>query len=103
MLVTEIADKKREKAVLTFSESTTTLQHHNFHYFSFCAFRKIKARFDCNSFCIEDFLQDEIKNTPFVHVEGLTGLWIKAKHGDTKMETHIPLKGICMHLIKGVC
>lgn len=41
MLVTEIADKKREKVVLTFGESTTTLQHHNFHYFSICVFRKL--------------------------------------------------------------
>lgn len=102
MLVTEIADKKREKVVLTFGESTTTLQHHNFHYISICVFRKLSCS-DCNSFCIEDFLQDEIKIAPFLHVEGLTGLWIKAKHGDTMMEIHIPLKGVCIHLIKGVC
>lgn len=90
MLVTDITDKKREKVFLTFSESITTSQHHHFHYFSICAFRRIKSRFHCNYFCIEDFLQDKIKNMSFAQVGGLTGFQIKAKPGKTVLEIHIP-------------
>lgn len=39
MLVTEITDKKTEKVILMFSDYTTTLQHHHFHYI--LIFRKI--------------------------------------------------------------